>query len=85
MKLLRVVDETPDTLAVLLQKMLRRDLERFMNALANRDARHDDDELAPPKSLVQLEHRLDVAVGLASARFHFDVEIDRAHLRADDG
>ena len=51
--------------------------KRLLHALADGDARHDDDELAPAVALVQLEDRLDVAVGLAGAGLHLDVEIDR--------
>ena len=78
-ELLRVVDEVAGALAVLLQEVLRHDLEGFQHPFADGDARHHDDELAPAVALVQLEHRLDVAVGLARAGLHLDVEIDVAH------
>ena len=45
--------------------MLGRDLERFVHAFTDGDAGDHDDELGPAVALVQLEHRLDVAVGLA--------------------
>lgn len=50
--------------------------------LPNSNARHDDNELAPAIALVQLEHRLDIAVGLTRAGFHLDIEIDPADLIA---
>ena len=60
--------------------MLGRDVQRLGHAFADGDAGHDDDELAPAVQLVQLEGGLDVAVGLAGARFHLDVEVQRRHL-----
>jgi hypothetical protein len=55
--------------------MLRHDLEGLQDAFADGDAGHHHDELAPAVFPVQLEHRLDVAVGLAGAGLHLDVEI----------
>ena len=68
------VDEESRLLAVQLHEMVLRHLERLLHALADRDARHDHNELAPAVPLVQLEHSLDVDVGLARAGLHFDVE-----------
>jgi hypothetical protein len=65
-------------LAVAFQKVLGGDLQRLVHALADGDAGHHDDELAPAMALVQLEHALDVAVGLAGAGFHLYVEVERA-------
>ena len=78
-QLLRVVDEEPCSLAVGLLKMLCRDLQRLGHPLADGNAGHHDDELGPAVCPVQLENRLDVAVGLAGTGFHLDVEIDRRH------
>ena len=85
MKLFRVVDEIAHTLAIVFEEMFRRHLERLLNTLTNGDTRNDDNELAPAVSLVQFEHRFDVAVGLARSSLHLDVEIDRRHLVADKG
>ena len=65
---------------VSLQKVLGRDLQRLGHSLADCNARHHDDELAPSILLVQLENSVDVAIGLARASFHFDIEIDSADL-----
>ena len=77
-QLLGAVDEEARLLAVSLQEVLGSDLQRLVDPLADGNARHHDDELAPAVALVQLEHAADVAVGLASAGFHLDVEVDRA-------
>ena len=74
-KLLRVIDEVAGLLAVALQKVLRHDLEGLQHAFADGNARHHHDELAPPVVPVQFEHRLDVAVCLACARLHLDIEV----------
>jgi len=79
-QLLGVVDEEARLLLVGLQEVLGRDRQRLGHPFADGDARHDDDELAPAMPLVQLENRLDVAVGLAGARLHFDVQVHRGDL-----
>ena len=71
-----IVDEKADFLVVFARKMLLRGLERFIDALADGDGRHNDDELAPAVALVQLIHRFDVGIGLARAGFHLDGKID---------
>ena len=55
--------------------MLLRHLKGLINTLADGNARHDHDELAPTVMLVQLIHRLDVGIGLANARLHFNRQI----------
>ena len=55
--------------------MLLRHLKRFIDALADGNARHDHDEFAPTIVLVQLIHGLDVGIGLADAGFHFNRQI----------
>ena len=71
----RIVDKEPDFLAVFLRKMLLRHLKGLINALADGNARHDHDELAPTVMLVQLIHGLDVGIGLANARLHFNRQV----------
>ena len=66
---------------VLLQKVIRSVLEGLGHALPDSDAGDHHDELAPAVALVQLEHRLDVTVGLAGARLHLDVEVHRTDGR----
>ena len=83
--MLGVVDEEARLLLVALQKVLGGDVQRLGHALADGNAGHDDDELAPAVQLVQFEDGLDVAVGLARAGFHLDVEVDRGHLGLDQG
>ena len=71
----RIVDEKPDFLAVFLREMLLCHLKRLINALADSDARHNHDELAPTVVLVQLIHGLDVGIGLADTGFHFNRQV----------
>src|SRR3546814_20134248 len=55
--------------------MLLGDLERLVDALLDRDGRHDDHEFGEAETLVQLEDRAEVNVGLARPRLHFDGEV----------
>ncbi len=71
-----IVDKKADFLVVFARKMLLRGLERFIDALADGDGRHNDDELAPAVALVQLIHRFDIGIGLAGAGLHLDGKID---------
>ena len=74
-QVLRIVDKEPDGLAVFFQKMFLHNLERLIDTLANGDARYHHDKLGPAVGAVQLVHRLDVGVGLARTRFHFDGQV----------
>lgn len=56
-------------------EMFRSDLESFLDALANGDARHDDDKFTPAVASVEFIHSFDIGVSFADARFHFDGEI----------
>lgn len=71
----RIIDEEPDFLAVFLCKMLLCYLKGFINVLADGDARHDHDELAPAVVLVQLVHGFDIGIGLADAGLHFNRQV----------
>ena len=55
--------------------MLLRHLKRFINALADGNARHDRDEFAPTIVLVQLIHGLDVGISLTNTCFHLNGQI----------
>ena len=55
--------------------MILRHLKGLINTLADGNARHDHDELAPAVMLVQLIHGLNVGIGLADAGFHFNRQI----------
>ena len=71
----RVVDKVADLLAVLLGKVFLGDGEGFVDALADGDAGHHDDKLAPAVALVQLVHRFDVGIGFADASLHLNGEV----------
>ena len=73
-----VVDKVADGLAVLLKKVLLGILERLVDALADGDGRHHDDELGPAVEAVELEHGLGIDVSLARARLHLHIEIYRS-------
>ena len=71
----RVVDKKTDLFTILFRKMLLGHLERFIHTLADGDAGHHHDELAPAIGAVQLVHGLDVGVGLAHASLHLDSQV----------
>ena len=56
-------------------EVVARDVDILEHALADGDARHDDDEFLEAVGLVQLEDRAEIDIGLAGARFHFDGEL----------
>ena len=70
-----IVDEEADFLSIFLRKMLLRHLKGLIDALADGNARHDHDKLAPTVVLVQLVHGLDIGIGLADAGFHLNRQI----------
>ena len=72
----RVVDEHSRFGAVALLEVLGGDVEGLLDALADRDARDNDDVLRPAVALVQLHDRLDVDVRLARPGLHLDVEVE---------
>ena len=55
--------------------MILRHLKGLINTLADGNARHDHNELAPAVVLVQLIHGLDVGIGLAYAGLHFNRQV----------
>ena len=56
-------------------EMFLHHLERFVNTLFDGDGRHNDDELVEAVTLVQLEHRAQINVGLARAGLHLNGEV----------
>ena len=70
-----IIDKEADLLPVLLCKMLLGHLEGFINAFANGNAGHHNDELRPAVLLVELIHGFDVGIGFAYAGFHFDGQV----------
>ena len=85
MRFFRVVDKEASLFLITLQEVICCYLKRLSDPFANGDAGHDDDELAPAVLLIELKHRLDVAVGLARTGFHLDVEIQIGYLGFDQG
>ena len=77
-KLRRLIDKEPAGHVIILKaEMLSCDLKGFMNTLANRHRRHNDDELREPILPVKLEDRLRIDIGLAGARLHLDAKLRR--------
>ena len=70
-----IVDEEADFLSIFLRKMLLRYLKGLIDALADGNARHNHDELAPTVVLVQLIHGLDIGVSFSDTGFHLNCEI----------
>ena len=69
-----VVDKEPCLFAVALHKVIGSDLKGLLYAFTDGDTRHNNDKFAPTIPLVQLEHGLDVNIGLACAGFHLDIQ-----------
>ena len=69
-----VVDKEPCLFAVALHKVIGSDLKGLLYALTDGDTRHNNDKFAPTIPLVQLEHGLDVNIGLACAGFHLNIQ-----------
>ena len=77
--LLRVVDEVLEGQVVVERaEVLGGDLDVLEHALADGDARHDDDELLEAVAPRQLEDGAQVDVGLAGAGLHLDREVRAA-------
>ena len=69
-----VVDKEPCLFAVALHKVIGSDLKGLLYAFTDGDTRHNNDKFAPTIPLVQLEHGLDVNIGLACAGFHLNIQ-----------
>ena len=69
-----VVDKEPCFFAVAFHEMIGSDLKRLLYTLTDGNARNNNDEFAPTIPLVQLEHGLDVNIGLACAGFHLNIQ-----------
>ena len=54
--------------------MIGSDLKRLLYTLTDGNARNNNDEFAPTIPLVQLEHGLDVNIGLARTGLHLNVQ-----------
>ena len=70
-----VVDEVASLLAVLLHKVIYRDVEALLHTLSDSDAWNHHDKLGPAILLVQFEHGLDIDVCLSRTGFHLHVEL----------
>ena len=62
-------------------EMLPHHLDALEHALADRDARHDDDEFLEAISLVQFKDSAQIDVGFARAGFHLDGKIQAGVVR----
>ena len=62
-------------------EMLPHHLDALEHALADRDARHDDDEFLEAVALVQFKYRAQIDVGFARAGFHLDGKIQAGVVR----
>ena len=69
-----VVDKEPCLFAVALHKVIGSDLKGLLYPLTDGDTRYNNDKFAPAIPLVQLEHGLDVNIGLACAGFHLNIQ-----------
>ena len=69
-----VVDKEPGLLAVMLHEVIGSNLKGFLDAFTDGNTGHHNDKLAPAVALVQLEHGLDVHIGLAGTGFHLNIQ-----------
>ena len=69
-----VVNKVLHALAIFFGKMVGHGFKALDNALAYGHTGHHDDELSPAIVFVKFVHRLDVGIGFARTRFHFDAQ-----------
>ncbi|CDA63006.1 unknown [Clostridium sp. CAG:169] len=69
-----VVDEEASLLAVMLHKVISGNFKSLFDTLTNGNRRHNNDEFAPTIFFVQLEHSLDIHIGLTGSGLHFDIK-----------
>ena len=75
-----VVDEETGFLSVMLHKMVRSNFKSLFDTLTNGNRRHHHNELTPAVLLVQLEHSLDIHIGLTGSGLHFDIKAASAQI-----
>jgi hypothetical protein len=74
-EVVRIINEVACLLAILLHEVILRNVETLLHSFAYGDAGHNDDKLCPTVTLVQLEHCLDIDVGLTSTGLHFYIDL----------
>ena len=65
--------------------MVFKHIEALVHAFTNSDGRNNYDELVPAVALVELEHGLDVDVGLSGTCLHLDVKAEFAKVADEFG
>ena len=73
-QLLAVIDERLNTLAIFRCEVFAHNLKAALHTFTDGNARHNDDELAPPIELIQFKHRLYISICLTCTRFHFNCQ-----------
>ena len=79
-KIAAVVYKPAYLFAVYLEKVLFRHIEGLGNAFSYRNARHDNDKLAPPVSAVEFKHSAYIDVSFARACLHFNIQTAPAEM-----
>ena len=75
-----IVNEETCFLSVMLHEMISSNFKSLFNTLTNSDRRDNDNEFAPTVLLVQLEHGLDIYIGLTSTGLHFNIKAASAQV-----
>ena len=52
----------------------------FFHALSDSDGRNNNNELTPAVFFIQLEHRLDINIGLTGTSLHFNIKAAPAQI-----
>ena len=60
--------------------MIRSNFKSLFDTLTNGNRRHNHNEFTPAVLLVQLEHSLDIHIGLTGSGLHFDIKAASAQI-----
>ena len=75
-----VIHKEPCLFPVLLHEVILHHLETLLHSFPDGNGGDYHNELAPPILLIQLEHGLDVNIGLSCTRFHFHIQRAGPHM-----
>ena len=79
-QVLGVINKEPCLFSVELHEVVLHHLETLLHAFPDGNGGDHHNELAPPILLIQLEHGLDVNIGLSCTCFHFHIQRAGPHM-----